>query len=173
MIVTPLNLRLNEGGTTTVTVRLAMAPTQDVQVVVARTSGDATIQVANGAALTFTPANWSVPQIVSVLAAHDLDAVNDTATLTVSASGLSSETVNVNALDLPLAPFSLGLISAQPGAVQIGLTGAPGKTYVLEGNTSLFSNWTTVATQALSGSSTVLTDSVNFPLRFYRARLVP
>jgi glucose/arabinose dehydrogenase len=173
LIVTPLNVRLNEGGTTTLNVRLAMAPTQDVQVVVARTSGDANIQVANGAALTFTPANWSVPQIVSVQAAHDLNSVNDTATLTVSASGLSSETVSVNALDLPLAPFSLGLISAQPGAVQIGLTGASGKTYVLEGNTSLFSNWTTVATQALSGSSTVLTDSVNFPLRFYRARLVP
>jgi glucose/arabinose dehydrogenase len=172
VVATPMNIRMNEGGKTAFNVRLAMAPAQNVQINVARSSGDTNINVVSGATLTFTPANWSVPQIVQVEAARDVDSIDDIASLTLSSPGLTSETITVRVLDLPL-PFALTLLSAQPGLVQVRLEGVPGKTYLFQANTALSASWITLSTNTLSATSTVLTENVNFPLRYYRARQLP
>src|SRR5258706_3165396 len=86
LVVTPTTVRMVENGAAAVTVRLARAPASDVQVDVARTSGDTDINVTTGATLTFTPANWSVPQVVRVNAAADSDTTDDVAGLTVSSA---------------------------------------------------------------------------------------
>ena len=93
------HLWMAEAGQTSVGVSLAIAPPSDVTVNVARTAGDADVGVSAGAALTFTPANWSVPQAVTIAAADDLDTTADGATVTVSSSGLASEDIVVRVID--------------------------------------------------------------------------
>jgi len=98
LIVTPTNLRIPEGGSGVVFVRLAQVPGADVTVNVDATAGDADISVSGGA-LTFTTSNWATPQAVTVSAAQDADGSNDSATLTVSSAGLTTQTVAVTAVD--------------------------------------------------------------------------
>ena len=67
-----------EGGTETYTVVLDSQPTGNVTITPSRASGDADVTVSG--ALTFTPSNWETEQNVTIGAAEDADAVNDTAT---------------------------------------------------------------------------------------------
>jgi hypothetical protein len=99
LVVSTSSLTINEGGSGTFQVHLAIAPPGNVTVTVARSAGDADITVGGGATLTFTTGNWSVNQTVTINAAEDADMTNDTATLTVSSSGLTSKTVAVTATD--------------------------------------------------------------------------
>ena len=75
--VSDSSLTVKEGNTGTYTVVLDSRPTGDVTVTPSRTSGDADVTVSG--ALTFTPDNWSSAQAVTVRAAEDLDANDDTA----------------------------------------------------------------------------------------------
>lgn len=105
LVISTASLALNEGSSSTFTVRLASAPVSDVTVNIARTSGDSDITVTSGSALTFTPANYTTPQTVTVSAAEDADSIDDSAVLTVSAAGETPRTINVQVKDNdPLAP---------------------------------------------------------------------
>lgn len=97
LVVTPSTLQMVEGGLARFHVRLPSAPatTVDVQV----TSGSPAVTVATGATLTFTSANWQIPQTVTLTAAVDSDRANGSADLTVAAAGYSSEAVKVNVID--------------------------------------------------------------------------
>ena len=99
LVLSGTHLWVMEEGQTSVGVSLAVAPTTDITVNVARTAGDADVGVGAGAMLTFTPANWSVPQAVTITAADDLDTANDTATVTASSSGLANQDITVNVTD--------------------------------------------------------------------------
>ena len=72
-------LEVDEDETGTYTVVLTSAPTADVTVTPSRGSGDADVTVSGP--LTFTALNWNVAQTVTVSAASDADAVDDTATI--------------------------------------------------------------------------------------------
>jgi len=65
-----------EGGATTFTVRLSRAPTVDIQVRV-WSSSTGTVITAGPGMLTFTPANWNLPQTVTVQAAEDADSIDN------------------------------------------------------------------------------------------------
>ena len=72
------------------TVKLATEPTASVTVAISGHAGtDLTFSGPNlnGDTLTFTPSNWNTARTVRVAASHDSDGVNDTATLTHTASG--------------------------------------------------------------------------------------
>jgi len=99
LILSTTQVWMTEGGQTSVGISLAVAPAGDLTVNVARTAGDADVGVGAGAVLTFTAANWNVPQAVTITAADDLDTVPDTATVTVTSSGLTSENAAVNVID--------------------------------------------------------------------------
>ena len=72
-------LTVDEGGSTTYTVKLDAQPTSDVVIGVTKTgSSDVTVSPAT---LTFTTSNWSTAQTVTVSAAQDADAVNDAASI--------------------------------------------------------------------------------------------
>ena len=79
---------VGEGGSATYTVKLNSEPSADV-VISLTVSGSSEVTVADTDtvmtgvqnALTFTGANWSVAQTVTVTAAQDDDAVNDAATI--------------------------------------------------------------------------------------------
>ena len=102
-----------EGGSATYTVKLNTRPSADVAIIIADDNPDVTADTdaatsGNQDRLTFTPANWSTPQTVTVAAAHDADAVNDKAQLryTVSSgnasgpySGLAADGVAVTVTD--------------------------------------------------------------------------
>ena len=90
--VSDSSLTVKEGTSETYTVVLDSEPTGDVTVTPSRTSGDADVTVSG--ALTFTPDNWSSAQTVTVRAAEDLDATDDTAEIghTVSGGDYGSET---------------------------------------------------------------------------------
>lgn len=110
LVVGNLNLRIDEGGEVVTTVRLASAPPADVQVTVARASGDSDVNVLVGGALTFTPLNWLRPQVVRIRAAFDPDTVDDSATIFVNSVGLTTIPIQVSVLDLigPQAVFANG-----------------------------------------------------------------
>ena len=130
LIVQPTAFNVVEGGSSVFTVRLASAPASDVGVAVNRISGDTDLSVSSGASLTFTPANFSTPQAVTIAAAQDADTSNDSAVFQVSASGLTSYNVMVNGIDVPPPPVSVVSRKVHGGAgifdINLPLTGAPG-----------------------------------------------
>ncbi|WNG58824.1 PQQ-dependent sugar dehydrogenase [Archangium gephyra] len=99
LVVSGLHLRVVEGGRTVFTVRLAEAPTAPVTVRVARSDGSEDLSIAGDATLTFSPADWSVPRVVTLAAAEDADALADTATFMVTSEGLADEPVVVTTID--------------------------------------------------------------------------
>ena len=87
LTVSTATLSVNEGSNATFTVRLATQPTGDVTVTVSQTGTANADVTAAPASLTFTTANWNTAQTVTVSGAADDDAVDDSATLSLSASG--------------------------------------------------------------------------------------
>ena len=71
LIVQPTSFNVVEGGSSVFSVRLNSAPAANVTVTTSRISGDVDLTVSSGASLTFTPANFSVPQLVRIAAAQD------------------------------------------------------------------------------------------------------
>jgi MYXO-CTERM domain-containing protein len=98
IVISKRHLRLAEGGRTTLGVRLAIRPLGDVMVGVERTDGDADVTVEL-AALFFDPDTWDLPQWVYLAAAEDPDIADDSATLSLSASGLAVETATARVTD--------------------------------------------------------------------------
>nr|MBF2753649.1 hypothetical protein [Gammaproteobacteria bacterium AqS3] len=88
---------LTEGGSKTFAVKLAAQPgnTRSVTLAVA---GDNDVTVSP-ASLTFTTANWSTAQTVTVSAAQDADKADDTATINLTGDGITSGSVSAAALD--------------------------------------------------------------------------
>lgn len=98
IVVSPDVLSVNEGGTGTINVRLAINPGATVVVDVAQALGDASVTVAPPQ-LTFTGGTWNVDQPVTVTAAQDVDLSDDGATIRFTSAGLAERTVTVTALD--------------------------------------------------------------------------
>ena len=125
-------LRLAEGGSGSYTVALATRPGGNVTVAIASDNPDVTTRPAS---LTFTTANWSTPQRVTVSAASDGDTANDTATLTHTASGggygdAPAVSVAVTVTDndtagLSITPTVLNLIENGISAYIVSLTAQP------------------------------------------------
>ena len=87
----PGSVSMDEGGTHSYTVKLGTEPTADVTVAIARAAGgDSDITVAP-ASLTFTSADYSTAQTVTISAAEDnSDYADDTATITHSVTTTDS-----------------------------------------------------------------------------------
>jgi hypothetical protein len=85
---------LNEGGTTTFTVRLQQQPASNVMVAVA--TSDASILTATPIPLTFTNANWMMPQTVTVNLPHDNDVADESATVSLTSTGLTTRTLSAS-----------------------------------------------------------------------------
>ena len=76
--VSETTLTIMEGNSSTYTVVLDAQPASDVVITVSSDNSDVTVSPAT---LTFTPSNWSTAKTVTVAAAQDADAVNDTAAI--------------------------------------------------------------------------------------------
>jgi hypothetical protein len=84
-----------EGGTAQLTLCLSQAPAADVTAALTLDTGaDSDISITSSLSLLFTPATWATPQSIGLAAAEDdADADAGTATLRISATGLSAKTV--------------------------------------------------------------------------------
>ena len=96
--VSETGLDIAEGGDGTYTVVLDSQPTGQVTVTPSRSSGDADISVSG--ALTFTADDWAAPKMVTVSAAHDLDAVDDAAVIGHTVSGADYGSVTAASVDV-------------------------------------------------------------------------
>ena len=125
--VSPTQLALAEGASSAYTVRLNTDPGGSVTVTVegatAAVTADTDGDRANGdqRTLTFDAANWETAQTVTVSAAEDDDASDESATLTHAASGASAYT-GLDASDRPSVQVTVDdddapglLIDADPG----------------------------------------------------------
>jgi hypothetical protein len=91
LIVSPTTLTVGENGTTGIfTVKLPEAPSSNV--VINLSPSDSTEAALSTNTLTFTPANWNVPQVVTVTAPLDgiLDGTQNS-TITVSVNDAASD----------------------------------------------------------------------------------
>jgi cellulose 1,4-beta-cellobiosidase len=89
IVVSPTAQNITQGSTGTVGISLSAAPTSNVTVTTAFTSGNNGLSVTGGSSLTFTPSNFSTAQNVTITADSG---GSGAATFTASASGLTSVT---------------------------------------------------------------------------------
>ncbi len=133
LTIDPSSLDVPEGGSANFKVKLTGAPIGgDVSVAIVKSgSGDVTISLAS---LTFAAANWASEQTVTVNAAEDDDAANDTASLSLTASGANyggiTDSVDIEVSDdeernLTLSAPSLGLTEGASKDFTVKLTAAP------------------------------------------------
>ena len=119
------SLTVLEGATGTYTVVLDSEPTGNVTVTVGGESGEVTVDtgsVGSQKTLTFTTTDWDTAQTVTVSAGQDDDSIDDTATLshTASGGGYGSVTGNVSVTvdddDTPALTFTPTALTVDEGA---------------------------------------------------------
>ena len=132
--VSPTDLTVDEGGTGTYTVVLNTQPTDDVTVTV-NDPTDNTDVTAEPASLTFTTTNWDTAQTITVSAAEDADALEDTATVTHTVAGgdygaITAQDVAVTVTDndtpgVAVSPTSLTVGEGDMGTYTVKLNTLP------------------------------------------------
>jgi hypothetical protein len=146
------NVLVREGGEGRFFVRLAQEPASNVVARVERIAGDASLEIQDGASLTFKPSNWSVWQRVTLAQAADANAAAETATFRVSAPGMASLDVAVAALE---GDVGENLALASGGATLTGFR-AYFLPYVIDGEHAVSSQYGyTVWTNAKPGTMTL------------------
>lgn len=182
LVLSQNNVSLVEGGTGTFQVSLATAPASNVTVTVARSSGDADLNVTGGAVLSFTPQNFATAQTVTIAAAEDADNVTDSAVFSVTLPGEPVRFVNVTATDndnaapqITTTARAAAIVSA-PYTYAVNATGNPAVSYSLPTRPATMTinsatgmiNWTPTATgtfpvtvQAANGVTPSATQSFN------------
>ena len=89
-------ISMKEGETAKFQVKLSQPPLSDINVIVTRQSGgDEDIWVKSGQFLLFNPFNWDSFQEVTIKAEKDTDAVDDNATIRISANGFQNKDIQV------------------------------------------------------------------------------
>ena len=106
LVVQPLALSVDEGGTAAFTAALSAAPPTDVTVTITGHAG--TDLTLDHQSLTFTTTNWKAAQMVRVTAERDDDITDDRVTLTLAASGGGFDGVT---LDLPVTVIDAGALT--------------------------------------------------------------
>jgi hypothetical protein len=148
LIVAPTAVTVPEGGTATYTVRLAVNPTANVTVTNTAGAGDTNITVTSGGSLTFTPANGTTPQTVTLAAAQDADSTPGSRTIAVASTGLT--TVNVTATEQDDDQGSQALV-VSPTTVAVPEGGT--NTYAVSLAAQPAANVTVTSTAATGGSN--------------------
>ena len=139
--VTPTSLMVNEGDSGTYTVKLDTQPTDAVTVTVVDPTDNMDV-TAEPASLSFSTTDWATEQTVTVSAAEDADALQDTATVTHTLTGgdyasfaASNVVVTVTDNDTPgvtVAPTPLTLTEGGTGTYTVVLDTLPTGTVMVD-----------------------------------------
>lgn len=97
--VTPTELTVEEGGTSTIQVKLTAQPPGSVTVNVAHSEGDEDISVLSASTLSFDSSNWNTYQTVTLGAAGDEDEENGQAYVDVTLPDIQTVRVQVTETD--------------------------------------------------------------------------
>ena len=124
LVVTPSTIKMNEGGSATFDMKLATEPSAPVSIAFASTNADLTFNPTAWLFNTTAGGNsgWDTAKTVTVSAASDNDIADDTATLTVTASGGDYEgktaTISATVTDntTPALVLSTSTLSVNEGA---------------------------------------------------------
>ena len=159
VILSRTSLEIDEGDSGIYTVALNSEPTAAVTVTPTRTSGDSDLSVSG--ALTFTADNWDTAQTVTVSAAQDSDADDDTAVIGHSVAGgdyadLVAESVTVTVNDDETASNGVTLTAAPTSLTESASAATVTVTASLNGSTRDAD--TPVAVNVGSGTATVGAD---------------
>ena len=132
LVVDPGSLSISENGSGTFEVALATRPSGQVSVTVS--SGDSAAVSVPSQALVFTTGNWSTARSVSVGGVDDEDALGETVTVTLTASGgdYAGETATVavsvsddDTVNLVVDPGSLQISENGSGTFEVSLATRP------------------------------------------------
>ena len=93
----PGTLVVDENTSVTFTVRLAFRPSSNLTVSIS--SNDSGAAAPNPGSLVFTSSNFDVEQDVMITGVNDVDLADETPTLSLMASGVTSESIPVDVLD--------------------------------------------------------------------------
>ena len=117
--ITPTKLTIAEGGSDSYEVVLTSQPTHDVTVTITH-SGDPDIGIDNRE-LTFTDSDWETAQAVTVSAAQDDDARDDTATLSHSVASTDTDYngIGVSEVDVAVTDDETAGVSIRPEELTI------------------------------------------------------
>lgn len=123
------------GNSTTVGVSLAFMPASDVTVNVMSENGN--VATASPGTLTFRPENYSSAQNITITGVPDVDLVNATTNVTLTATNAMGATVgvtteDVDTLGIVVNTSSLGITEGQTGAINVKLSNQPTATTVLD-----------------------------------------
>ncbi|HET6338298.1 MAG TPA: PQQ-dependent sugar dehydrogenase, partial [Polyangiales bacterium] len=136
--VTSTNIvSVSEGQSGTFEVALRVAPDADVTVQVSVAVGAGHVHLSSGSSLTFTPANYAVPQIVGVQTDDDALARDDVAIVTLDAAGLAQRAVRVRVVDNDPSPPVIDTLPVRFGGLNIAYSyaahasGVPAPTFQL------------------------------------------
>ncbi|MCC7383110.1 MAG: hypothetical protein IT384_14830 [Deltaproteobacteria bacterium] len=130
LVVNPSTLSVNEGASQDISVRLAYQPAGPVTV--NAVSSDAAAAAVAPASLTFDATNWDVNQSFAVSGAQDVDVSDESATVTVSSTGLPNLIIPVTVVDDDVQNFSVNPTAldltegGNAGTFQVALTQQPG-----------------------------------------------
>ena len=172
LVVNPLSVTMNEGTERTLEIALTQKPLGPVTV---NFSGHLGTDLSlSDTPLTFTTSNWSQAQTMTLTAAPDEDIVDDTATLTLTASGGGydgvTKTVPVMIKDIDEAgivvertvtmkeggtePLKVRLFAQPSGPVTVNFTGHMGTDLSLSDTPLTFttSNWSQAQTIILTAA---------------------
>ncbi len=133
------SLAISEGGTGTFTVRLAFQPSGTVTVNLASTDPGAA--GVSPATLSFGPANYATPQLVTVTGVQDADIQPETATISVTGAGAPGAAVSVSVAEddqqqLVVSTSSLAFPETTVGGVSVSLAFQPVSTTTVTVSTS-------------------------------------
>ena len=161
VILSRTSLEIDEGDSGIYTVALNSEPTAAVTVTPTRTSGDSDLSVSG--ALTFTADNWDTAQTVTVSAAQDSDADDDTAVIGHSVAGgdyadLVAESVTVTVNDDETASNGVTLTAAPTSLTESASAATVTVTATLNGSTRDADTPIAVNVGSGSGTATVGVD---------------
>ncbi len=124
---------VNEGSTSSFSLKLSGAPAGTVTVNTSRISGDTDISVIEGASLDFTPENWNTLQFVKLEAKQDADCADGEAVIQCLIPGIASCTVTAREQDLEKLNveteyWSIYVPEGSSNTVNVRLSGKPSST---------------------------------------------
>ena len=121
LVADPGSLQIAEGGSGSFTVKLATRPSGQVSVTVS--SGDSAAVSVPSQALVFTTGDWSVAQSVTVGGVDDADALDESVSVTLTATGgdYTNETATVS---VSVTDDDTAALVADPGSLQIAEGGS-------------------------------------------------
>jgi predicted outer membrane repeat protein len=93
-------LTIGEGNTSSVTIRMASKLDQNMTITASLDSdGDQDFLILGPGTVTFSPANWNLPQTLQIYTTADLDNSAGTSTLYLSSSGIPTASVLLTEID--------------------------------------------------------------------------